>query len=86
MAIAVYLLSAGTSLACALLLWRSYRTSHISLLFWSTLFFFGLTIENTMLFFDLVVYPHVDLEQVRNGVGLLSWTLLLFGLVWESDR
>jgi hypothetical protein len=86
MAIAVYVLSACTSFACALLLWRSYRARRVSLLLWSTLFFVGLTIENTLLFFDLVVFPHIDLEQFRNAVGLLSWTLLLFGLIWESDR
>jgi hypothetical protein len=81
----VYFLSAATSFCCAVLLWRGYRDTLVHLLFWSSLCFVGLTLENMLLILDRVVYPGMNLESLRNGVAIVSWTLLLVGLVWESD-
>ncbi len=54
------------SLFCAILLGRSYRRTHTRLLMWSTLCFVGLTINNVLLFVDLVLIPGVDLAIVRS--------------------
>lgn len=81
---AVYLLCAATASACAFLLLRSFSRTRARLLLWCGLFFVALTIENIVLFGDLVVYPHTDLTSLRTAIALLGATLLMFGLVWES--
>ena len=84
MAEAVYILCAATSIACALLLFRGYRRSRTPLLFWSSLCFAGLALNNVLLFVDLVVVPTTDLSIVRSLTALIALGLLLFGLVWNS--
>lgn len=84
MAEAVYSLCALASIACAVLLWRGYRSSGGRLLFWSSICFWGLTLNNVLLFTDLVLVPSVDLSLVRNLVALAAMMVLLFGMVWES--
>jgi hypothetical protein len=50
------------------------------------LFFFALTIDNIILFFDLSVYPQVKwLVICRHGAALGGLALLLFGLIWDSE-
>lgn len=86
MAEIVYLLCAVTSLLCAGLLLRSYLQNRTQLLFWSSLCFLGLAVNNILLFIDLVVVPTVDLSMYRALSALLAIGLLLFGLIWqESD-
>lgn len=81
----VYVLCALTSIACAGLLFRSYRQTRSRLLLWSTLCFAFLAINNILLFVDIVVTPpDVDLRAFRSGSALLGLTLLVIGLVWES--
>ena len=84
MAEAVYLLCAGTSIVCALLLFRGYRASRTQLLFWSSLCFAGLAANNILLVLDLVVFVEMNLTLWRSAVALVALMLLLFGLVWES--
>ncbi len=85
MAEGIYVLCAITSIACALLLFRGYRDSRAKLLFWASLCFAGLALNNVLLFVDLVLTPpSMDLTLWRSGVGLAAMTVLLFGLVWES--
>lgn len=84
MAEAVYLLCALTSLACAILLYRGYRRSRTPLLFWSSLCFAGLVLNNVLLFVDLVMVPEVDLRMLRASIALASLSLLIYGLVEES--
>jgi hydrogenase/urease accessory protein HupE len=84
MAGAIYLLCAATSLACAGLLWRSYHSNGVRLLFWSSLCFFGLAIENTMLYLDQITFPKVDLSLYRHLIGLGAVLSLIYGLIWES--
>jgi hypothetical protein len=81
---AVYLLCTVTSLACALLLLRGYRLTRTRLLLWSGLCFVGLTLNNVLLFVDLIVVPQVDLSALRAALSLLALVVLLFGLVWDS--
>jgi hypothetical protein len=84
MAALSYSLCVLTALACAVLLTRAYRSSRSSLLFWSALCFWGLTLTNALAFVDILVLPERDLYAGRLATGLLSVTVLLFGMVWES--
>ncbi len=83
MAAAVYVLCALTSTFCAALLLRAYWRERERLLFWSSICFVGLAINNIMLFVDLIVVPQIDLQPVRNGAALLAAGVMLFGLVWD---
>lgn len=84
MAPVVYSLCAVTSLLCALLLFRSYLQHRTRLLFWSSLCFLVLAVNNLILFIDLVVIPTVDLSMYRALSALLAMSLLLFGLIWKG--
>lgn len=85
MAAAVYILCFLTSLACAILLLRSYRQSRVRLLLWSGLCFVGFALNNAILFIDAIVVPEVDLSLVRSLPALIGLGLLLYGLVWEGE-
>jgi hypothetical protein len=87
MAAVVYALCALTSLACFVLLLRSWRASRHRLLFWSALCFAFMTVNNVLLVFDKVVFPapDVDLSTWRLVMALIAILLLLFGLVWEEE-
>lgn len=85
MAEAVYLLCGVTSIACAVLLLRGYIESQSKLLFWSSLCFGGLALNNVLLFVDLVLVPAADLSIVRSILALAAMMTLLFGLVWERQ-
>jgi hypothetical protein len=80
----VYLLCAVTSCLCSILLWRGYRRTSVKLLFWSSMCFLGLTIDNVLLYVDVVVIPEIDLSVWRKLPGLLALVALLYGLVWDS--
>jgi hypothetical protein len=82
----VYVLCALTSLACAVLLERGYRRSRARLLFWSSLCFFGLFLNNSLLFVDLILLPDIDLSIVREVPALVGIALLLYGMIWEGER
>ena len=84
MAQAVYLLSALTSAACVVLLWRGYRRSGVKLLFWSALCFVGLGLNNLLLFIDLILVPDVDLSIWRKLPAVLGVCVLIYGLVTDS--
>jgi len=85
MALTVYSLCAITSLTCAALLLRSYLANRTPLLFWSSLCFFGLAFNNILLFIDLVVVPTVDLSFYRALCALAAVSVLLIGLIWDSE-
>lgn len=80
----VYALCALTSLLCAILLIRSYRTTRTRLLLWSSCCFVGLAVNNALLFVDLILFPSVSLELWRSLIALAAMTLLLVGLIWEA--
>ena len=84
MAEIVYLLCALTSITCAVLLFRGFRSSRARLLFWSSLCFVGLAVGNILLFVDLAMTPEVDLSLWRSVASLSGILVLLFGFVWES--
>ncbi|TFY99383.1 hypothetical protein EZ313_22805 [Ramlibacter henchirensis] len=86
MAEVVYFLCALTSLSCFVLLFRAWRGSGARLLFWSSMCFAGMTVNNTLLVLDKVVFPtEVDLGTWRLAVALAAVLLLVFGLVWEEE-
>ena len=84
MAETIYILCALTSLGCAELLRRQYARTRTRLLAWSTACFAGLAANNLVVFFDLVLFPAVDLSLLRSAIALASVSTLAVGLVWES--
>ena len=85
MAEAVYFLCALTSVACAAMLYRGYCAHRTGLLFWSSLCFGGLALNNILTFLDLVIIPTaIDLSVLRSVVAIASMAVLIYGLVWES--
>jgi hypothetical protein len=79
----VYVLCALASLVCAALLWRAWRGSGAPLLFWSTVCFVGLALNNLLLVVDLVVFPDANLTVLRSTIALASLAALIYGLVWD---
>lgn len=85
MATAVYVLSALVSLACVVLLLRSFAATRNALLLWAALCFLGLTLNNVMLFIDKVLITDVDLSVWRGIPALAGLLVLVFGLLWEPE-
>jgi len=81
----VYMLCAVMSSVCAYLLFRGYRHGGQKLLLWTSLSFALFAANNIFLFFDLAIYPELNLHGPlwRNVLGAVSGFLLLFGLIWE---
>ncbi len=85
MALYVYLLCAFTCLVCTTLLGRAWLKSKVRLLLWCSLCFLLLTVNNVFLFVDLVVIPTKDFTVWRSGSNLLGMSILVFGLIWDSN-
>lgn len=81
----VFLLCSGTSLLCFVLILRAYVRSRDRMLLWSSACFALLTINNALLFLDIVVFPEADLQIWRSAVTLTALSLLLFGFIWEAE-
>jgi Family of unknown function (DUF5985) len=79
------LFAALTSVACMLLLFRAYARTGVRLLLWSALCFVCLAVHNVLLFFDLVVFPDIDLRPYRLAAALLGVLFLLYGFIWEIE-
>jgi len=80
----VYLLCAATSLASGVLLLRAALSRGGGLLFWSSLCFFGMMLNNVLMYIDFIVFPNTDLSIYPNLVSLVSVMLLSAALVWYS--
>lgn len=85
MAEIVYLLCALTSAVCAVLLLRAHRRTGTRLLLWSGLCFVGLAVNNAALVVDLLVVPDTDLATWRLVPSVAGISLLLYGLVWDTE-
>jgi hypothetical protein len=82
----VYALCTVTSFTCAALLMRRYSVERHRLLLWSGLCFWGLTINNILLFTDLILLPtQVNLALARSATAAASLLALLVGLIWDGD-
>lgn len=80
----VYLLATLMSAACALLLLRGYLRSGTRLLIWSSFCFWGLCLNNALLFTDLIVLPNTDLSVARIVPAVIGVALLCYGLITEE--
>ena len=78
-------LAALTSAACMGLLFRAYAASGLRLLLWSGLCFVCLTLNNVLLFLDLVVFTEMDLRPWRLAAALLGIGFLLYAFIWEAE-
>ena len=74
-----------TSFACTVLLFRAHAASGVRLLLWSGLCFAFLSLNNLLLFFDLVVFPEIDLRAYRLVAALVGVSFLLYGFIVESE-
>lgn len=79
------LLALFTSFAVMALLFRGYSKSGLRLLLWSALCFVFLTLNNVLLFIDLVTPPALDFRPYRLAAALAGALFLLYGFVWESE-
>jgi hypothetical protein len=83
--LALYVLAIATSLACTVFLFRAYLQTRVRLLLWSGFCFIGLTVNNAILFLDLVVYPTTDLRLFRLAAALAGMVFLLYAFIFESE-
>jgi hypothetical protein len=82
---AVYLLCFLAASLCAVMLGRSFHRTRNGLLFWSTLCFSMLALNNLVLVLDLVVFPQLDLAVLRGLISLAAISTLLFGFIWNGE-
>jgi hypothetical protein len=80
----VYVLTTLISGLCAWLLLRAHGRTANRLLLWSGLCFVGLTVDNALVFADLVVFPDASLAAWRGLPALAGLAALLYGLIWET--
>jgi hypothetical protein len=66
-------------------MFRQHRHHASRLLFWSSLAFAVFAVSNALMFADLVAWPAAGLAAARAGTACLASTLLLFGLIWETE-
>lgn len=85
MAAAIYTLCALTALTCAYLLLQAFRRGGYRLLLWSGVCFVGLTLNNILLVVDKIFLPMVDLSIWRTATALTAMTVLLYGLIWDTE-
>jgi hypothetical protein len=78
----------GTLVAglCAVLLLRAYGSVRKPLLLWAGMCFAGLSVSNGLVVADLFLIPEIDLYRWRLGVAALSMVLLVYGLIFESEK
>ena len=82
----VFLLCIVTSITCLWLLVRGWRRTSTRLLFWSALCFAFLAMNNLLVFIDVIVLPtSIDLRPLRLIASLSAVSVLLWGLIWESE-
>lgn len=83
--VALYSLAILTSLSCTVLLVRGYRRRPYPLLLWSAACFAFLTLNNVLLFMDLIALPTADLRVWRLLASLAGIICILYGFIWETE-
>ena len=81
----IYLGCIATSLLCAWLLTAAYRRHRQSLLLWSAICFSLLTVNNLLVFVDLIMLPQIDLSVLRSLTALAAGAVLLCGFIWGME-
>jgi hypothetical protein len=84
-ALIVFLLCAITSVTCAVLLLRGYRSSQSRLLLWSGLCFVGFSLNTLLVIVDFSLGPAVDLSVWRSLPSLAGLGCLLYGMIFDAD-
>ncbi len=80
------LLAVLTSLACMVLLFRGYAATAQRLLLWSALCFVFLSLNNVLVFLDVVIFPtEIDLRPYRLAAALVGILFLLYGFILEAE-
>ena len=69
-----------------MLLLRQYQARRTPLLLWSCIGFFGLAINNMLVFVDFALLTGTDLALARAIAGVSAILVLLYGLIWEAGR
>ena len=81
----VYILCAVTSLVSAVLLLRgAMARGGGGLLFWSSLCFFAMAVNNVLLYMNYIVFPDIPLLMASRLATVLGIVLLNIGLIWHS--
>ena len=81
----VYILCAITSLGSGVLLLRGALSRGGSgLLFWSSLCFFAMALNNVLLYMNFIVLPDVDLLLASRLATVVGIVLLNIGLIWHA--
>jgi hypothetical protein len=82
--LALCALAVATCAACMVLLFSRYAQSGRRLLLWSGWCFLFLTLNNVLLFLDLVVLE-MDLRPWRHAAALPAVALMIVGLLSEPE-
>jgi hypothetical protein len=81
----IYALCALTSFLCTWLLLQAYARSRYKLLLWGGLCFAGLSLNNILLVLDKIFISWYDFSTWRIVTGLISFSILLYGLIWDKE-
>lgn len=82
----VFVLCGLTAFACSILLLRGYWRTKTRLLFWASVCFACLALNNALVFIDVAIVPMIDLAFWRVVPALVGVCALIYGLVWEERR
>ena len=82
----LYALCFLSSGLCGYLLVTGFRRSGERLLLWSAICFCGLAASNLLIFFDLVLFPNLDLYLWRLLTAAIAMLVLVVGLIWEGTE
>jgi len=81
----VYVLCFLTCTVCAALFLRAWLRTGTRLLLWTAISLGILAINNSLVIADLLIFPDANLLVARSLVALTAGSVLIFGLIWESD-
>jgi hypothetical protein len=82
--LALCALAVATCAACTALLFHRHARTRRRLLFWSGWCFLFLTLNNILLFLDLVVLE-MDLRPWRHAMAVPALAVMIFGLLSERE-
>lgn len=83
----VYGLCLLASLLCAGLLIRAWLQARTRLLLWTAVAFGFLSVNNLLLFVDLVLLPtQVQLWWLRQAALIAAIGVLIYAFIWEVDQ
>jgi hypothetical protein len=63
---------------------RAYFKNRTRLLFWSSMCFIGIAVNNILLSIDFSLGPEYDLSSVRAVSALLGMVVMMYGLIWDT--